>query len=359
MSAPKRRGYRDNGRGTLTIDRRLPGIGRLKIASGTTNTKMLRRLNGMLDALVAAGRLDVLRSLDERVVTPLEVWDAYRLNDLDRLPSAETIRRLWPTLETWRLSLKGEHHKRAIKSSIAQLRRVLTKAEASIVDLPRALALYRAECEANGAASSFNHARSHTQAFLRDTVGRTHRLYHAVADLQRLDVERAEGNPFTAKDLFTFLTKLEARDPAHAAIAQSMAFTGMRPTEYFARGGWEVLGDRVRVKNAKPRPGKPKYRVVPLIGVPTKPERHRRTFENVMREVAPDRVAYDLRRTFAHLMERAKIDRSRRMAYLGHMAGDVTALYEGHQVEAYLAEDRAAILAYLAAQQEAQPQETT
>ena len=48
-------------------------------------------------------------------------------------------------------------------------------------------------------------------------------------------------------------------------------------------------------------------------------------------------MVYDLRRTVAHWLEEAGIPRARRKLYMGHRSGDVTDLYERHQVETYLA----------------------
>ncbi|MDQ2767939.1 MAG: hypothetical protein M3Y30_12385, partial [Gemmatimonadota bacterium] len=48
---------------------------------------------------------------------------------------------------------------------------------------------------------------------------------------------------------------------------------------------------------------------------------------------------YDLRRSFAFILEAAGVVRTRRRAYMGHGAGNTTALYELHDVAAYLADD--------------------
>lgn len=356
---------RDHGRGTFILDRRLPGVGRLKVASGTTDAKTFKRLNGMLDALVAAGRLDIVRAIRDRVVKPLEVWDRFRTSDLDRLPSPETIRPLWPqprageaeapgAWEAWRLGLPAGKHRDTIANTAAQLRK-LSGAAASVGDLPDLLRRYRAACERADTPRAFNLARSHVQAFLRDALGRSHHLYRQVQDLKTLTVHREEGAPFPLAELLAFLPKLAGEAgkrgavlpaaPACAAAARAMALTGMGPKEYWGR--WEILdAGRLRIHGTK---RKGRLRTIPLIEPIARPVVHPKTFELAVARVSGGRRSpYDFRRTFAHLMEQAGIPRARRQLYLGHGARDVTDLYERHEVDAYLAADRESLRAYLA-----------
>lgn len=356
--------HKDNGRGTLVLDRRLPGVGRLKVASGTTSAQTFKRLNGMLDALVAAGRLDILRGIAARVVRPLEVWDRFRTSDLDRLPSAETIRPLWPQArpgepdapgawEAWRLTIKAGKHRDAIANTAAQLRKG-TAAKASVGDLPDLLRSYRKRCESAGTARAFNLARSHVQAHLRDTLGRSHHLYRQVQDIATLPVDRTPGAPFPLAELLAFLPKLasEAGDrgvlpsaPGVAAAARAMALTGMGPKEFW--GKWEALdAGRLRIHGTK---RKGRKRLIPLVEPIARPTVHPKTFELAVARVSGGkRSPYDFRRTFAHLMEEAGIPRARRILYMGHGGRDVTDLYEQVEVDHYLAEDREKLRAYLA-----------
>lgn len=340
---------RDHARGTYIIDRTLPSVGRLKVASGTTSIPTYRRILAMIDALKAAGRLDLLRAMKDRVVTPLEVWDAYRLSDLDRLPSAETIRLLWGdvgALDAWRTGFKAsDKHLESIGTSFAALEKIAAVG-ANVGDLPDLIIRYRKQCDAKGFARSFNLARSHVQAFLRDTLGRSHRLYRKIGDVKPLPVDRAEGHPMTVAELDMIIAKLP---PKSAAAAHDMAMTGMGPKEYWGR--WSDEGDRVKIHGTK---RKGRLRTVPRIADIGKPQLHPRTFANHLTDLlAGDRTAYDFRRTFAHLMEEAAIPRARRKLYLGHAAGDVTDLYERHEVEAYLKADALTLVGYLAAQRKA------
>ncbi len=56
---------------------------------------------------------------------------------------------------------------------------------------------------------------------------------------------------------------------------------------------------------------------------------------------------FDARRTDAHWLDCAKIDRTRRRIYLGHKTKDTTDLYEDHAVEPYLVKDGRALRSYL------------
>jgi integrase len=87
---------------------------------------------------------------------------------------------------------------------------------------------------------------------------------------------------------------------------------------------------------------------VPLVLAPTPPTMHRRTFEDKLREQTARAITpYDLRRTYANWMEAAGVPRTRRRLYLGHGAGDVTGLYELHEVAAHLAADASLLRAFL------------
>ena len=61
---------------------------------------------------------------------------------------------------------------------------------------------------------------------------------------------------------------------------------------------------------------------------------------------------YDLRRTYAHWLELAQIPRTRRKLYLGHSAGDITDLYERHEIDAFLSADGRTLRAWLATERE-------
>lgn len=341
----------DHGRGTYVLDFHVKGIGRVRRASGTTDLRTYNDIKAMFRLLKKMGRQDIIRAVYDKLVTPMEVWERYRTGKLDQLPSAESIRGLWGpdgALAVWHQKIKTMHRANSVRQAWLALAKLDPKAKGSIADLPKLLATYRIQCEAAEHGQSFRSVRNNVRAFLRDTVGKSHPLYVAVAHMATVAIDREPGNPFTAAGLAAFLKDVEAKyDAETTAMARSLAFSGMRPVEYWRE--WEHLTpDVIRVLTAKQRNGKKLYRRVPVVVEITKPTTARRTFEDRMREVTREHVCYDLRRTYMHLAEQAAIPRSRRMAYLGHAAGDVSGRYEEHEVTAYLAGDVAQLRASLA-----------
>ncbi len=128
-----------------------------------------------------------------------------------------------------------------------------------------------------------------------------------------------------------------------AAAAWSMATTGMGPSEYWGR--WDVMADRVRVYGTK---REARARDVPLIRSPAVPRLSKDNFRKQINKLTGGRVEpYDFRRTYSRWMERAGIVRARRKMYMGHAAGDVTGLYERHELEAYLVADARLIQVFI------------
>lgn len=338
---------------SLMIERSFCGI-HIKRVSGTDDPTTHANVLAMFPVLVRKGRLDLIRAIADGVVRPLDVYDRYCTDKLDLLPTAETMRALWTSGERegvadeWLRKIKAPHRAKSVKATWAGLKAQPQKGNASIAELPKLLELYRAACEASGSGQMFKNARNNVRAFLRDTVGVDHPLYVTVKKIAPLGVERESGHPFTVTTLPLFLAGMrEAHGPKYEAMARSLAFSGMRPVEYW--GEWLPVSDRVvRIRTAKQRKGRVRYRLVPTVEPLVRPTVGRRTFEDKMRAVTRGHVCYDLRRTFMHLMEQAKIQRTRRQQYLGHSIGDVSSRYEEHDVDEYLAPDRTALVRYLA-----------
>lgn len=330
------------------IDRAFPGIGRVRKASGTSDAATHKAILAMFTMLVKKGRLDLIRAWADGLIHAMDLYDRYRTEKLDQLPSAETMRPLWRAADDWLAAIpkKQIHRARSVRHSWLALKRLPQPAQASVAHLPALLTAYRAQCEAKGTTQMFDNTRNNVRALLRDTVGTTHPLYLAVVQVKPLPVTRKAHHPFSRTSLPVFLAAMrDAHGPVIEAMARTLAMTGMRPEEYWH--DWTVeAGGVLRVKTAKQR-GKVTYRRVFLAVDPVRPAVARRTFEDKMRAVTRHHVCYDLRRTFMHLMEQARVPRSRRMYYLGHAAGDVSGLYEEHEVDEYLIADRRRFLRYL------------
>jgi integrase len=321
--------WRTNKRGTFVLDRQFRGVGRIKRATGTDDPKLFTLLDSMLTTLYKAGRVDILQGIHAGVLTPLEVWARFRLGELDRLPTVETMKPLKKTLEAWvEHADAGRWNKASRKYAVRAILR-LAKKSATVQDLP---ALLRAYSSKAGGPVMFNRARSAMQAFLRDTLSRSHPLYGQVRDVRPKRVTARRGKPQSIEELTELTAKLH---PAFAAIAWSMALTGMGPGELW--GSWTQQKDRIRIRGTK-RAGR--VRDIPTIRPIAKPTRLYRPFLDALHEASGGTVRpYDLRNTFANWMEAAGIPRARRIVYMGHGTKDITDLYERHEVERFLQDD--------------------
>jgi integrase len=321
----------------LVLDRQFRGVGRIKRASGTSDAKLFRLLDSMLTTLFRAGRIDILQGIHSGVLTPLEVWSRYRLGELDRLPTVETMKPLKAEMEAWvESSDTGAWNRQSRRYGVRAILRLARK-DATVQDLPHLLRDYAAV--ARGPVM-FNRARSAVQAFIRDTIGKSHPIYARVRDVRVKRETRREGNPQSPEQLAGLAEKLH---PAFADIAWTMALTGMGPGELW--GKWSQYPTRIHISGTK-REGR--KRDIPKVRPIAMPSRKYKPFLEALGEASGEKVQpYDLRRSFAHWMELAGIPRTRRKLYLGHKVEDVTDLYERHDVERFLVEDADKLRAFL------------
>lgn len=345
------------------IDRHFPGIGRVRRASGTSDLSTHRAIGAMFTMLVKKGRLDLVRAWADGIIHAMDLYDRYRTEKLALLPSAESMRPLW-TVDPKRpgaadahlATIKNHHTATSVRHTWAALKALPRGESATIADIPMLVDSFRRACEQAGHPRMFTNGRNNVRAFLRATVGTSHPLYLAVKEIQPLPLGHTPGRPFTRTTLATFLTAMREQHGDYIAdVARSLALSGMRPEEYW--GEWQQTGPHViTVRTAKQRTGsKPKYRQVFTVCAIVRAGRgaSRQTFEKKFRQVTTEHEPYDLRRTFMHLMEQARIPRSRRRMYLGHAVGDVGDLYEEHEVADYLRRDRKRLLRYLRVAQHA------
>jgi len=394
--------HRSNDRGSLVVDKRYPELGRLKRATGTTEPTIFKLYVGMLDTLYASGRLDILRALKDRRVTFAEVWEVYRPMkdrpaDLNRLPSVETMRKLFAVVaepgvdpitrvgtsdddgvfSLWLRGLDcGDFHRSALAVHARHLARVAPSlAEAKVADVPQLLQKYRARCLAARPQRRrmFNGVRTSAITFLKAMLGRAHPLYGQALEVERLKETRKRGHPMEPDEARRLRDALNAVTPGAGDALWAMCCTGMGPREYWETP-WRVDGsppDRVRIYGTK-REGR--VRDVPLVDAAAVAAGPRSTQDTVRhrlyqisrgdaasggtRRGAPvpspfqaawpvSHTAYDGRRTFSHWMAEAGIERARRIAYMGHGTTSMTDLYERHDVEAHLTRDAAKLRRYL------------
>lgn len=340
--------HRSGNRGTFIIDRRTR-VGRIAVASGTTHAPTFRRLNEMISTLNETGRDDILRALREGELSPLGVYDAFRSHELHRLPLGKELLLLKESMTAWNeASEVGPARRAANKSAIKRLAE-----KASVVgNLPDALLLVRKDLIKENHPAHFNRIRATVLAFIRDTLKRSHRLYGEVRDVPLLKERKSpERHILTWSEVQSIAEKME--DPRDRAAVYGMALTGMGPKEWYV-DGWKLGADRITIFGAKrksrnrivPRV-RASYFATPLADARVQAERERRRFGERLYGLAGVHP-YDLRRTYANWLESAGVSRTRRKAYLGHAGGDVTSIYERHEVSGFLSGDAARLEAFLA-----------
>lgn len=335
-------------RGTLAWDRVIRGVGRFRTASGTNDPKVFRKLDAMIDGLLDQGRLDLVRAMKAAngppKLTPMQVYDAYRIGELDRLPSVDQLIPLRAALETFAETHEcSERHRESLWTFHAHTDRIAAP-DAAVPALPDVLKAMRAEMASTPRA--FNMRRSVAQAFVRLNYGKGSKLWLAVAQVPPLKVTPKKiKHPATVAELVRIADALPTtiwRDGVEgpcdfAGMLWTMATTGMRTIVEYFNVEWEPKDGWVEIGTGKKDRA---IRRVPLIREPVIPDCDYQVFADALRVASSGQMSpYDLRRTYANWLEAAQIPRTRRLLYLGHGALDITGRYEWHEVKAFLAED--------------------
>lgn len=334
--------HRSNNCGSFVLDREISRIGRIHISSGTKDPDLFRRINDMITTLRETGRWDLLQRMRDRELKPLQVWGAFKLGQLDHIPAAEEILSAKAEIDQWlpRADVK-EKQRDSYRRGLTEL---LTAAGATVTALPKLLREFKAKCQDDGRRRTFNMTRSGLQAFMRARFGSSHRLWRAVADIERLKETPRPGNPQSLEQVTAIGTALGN----YRSDLWSICLTGMRRAEYWkdgetGHGPWEVRGDRTMITG---KGGK--VRFVPLLVPPAEPSIGYSAFLRRLKEATDSKVVvHDLRKTYTRWMQESGVPRTRRKLYLGHGKTDVTDLYELHEVSAFIAHDADTLRAYV------------
>ena len=333
---------RPNPGGTFPIDVRFDA-GKVRIAcrAGITSRRFANELRAMLRDL---WKQPVHRHLvldiasDRRGI--FEVLRDYLTGQLANAgPTRHEDRAI--DLDGWLAGLQAsDAHKRRLRQAFAMLLKGTRTQHLS--DLPPLLEAYRTRCVAAHTPRSFNMAKSAAQALLRDTVGRRHSLYLSVADVRSMTEAKRGVAGLSIEEARTVRSRLAALPGTYLATEAAAAWwalvtTGMNPKEYF-QDGFDVLPDRIAIHGQK-RGGR--ERVVPRVTFVAAPAISQAQFAKLLRKVGT--VPYAGRKTFARLMEDARIPRARREIYRGHAKRDIGDVYERYEVDAFLVEDAAAL----------------
>lgn len=322
---------------TLIIDRKFPGLGRLKKATGTTIPAVKRKMSRMLTDLYEQGRIDLLRAIRDGQLTLMQVWDAYQRRALSDLPVGITAKPLVDAMQGWVDGLLpgvdySEKHIESIGTSIDYFKR--ERNDALVADLPALLEALRLSLGREH-PRSFNLCRAHASAFVRATLKKSHPLWLAINAVEPRAVPKRDPRPDLTPEWMRNVFPSPETDRVDA-IAWGMVLTGMGPKEYW--GSWGYSDDRIIIHGTKRAA---RRREVPLIVLPQmEPMMSRDNFRKAVHKRTDGKVSpYDFRRAYARWLERAGVMRSRRRHYMGHAAGDVTGLYEQHEITAYLISD--------------------
>jgi integrase len=319
--------YVERDLGTIVIDRSFRGVGRIKRATGTNKESQAKRYDDMLSDLYDLDRLDVLKAIKANVVSIREVWAAWKYGDRKRLPTIESMKDLVATSTDWiqHTRCSDEHRKNHRKAFTAILK---GEPEGStLADLPTLLKAYKRRA---GGEVMFNRVRASILSFLRQELGKRHRLYEECADVPTHTERPETGVKLSVNELRQVVTGLQHL----GGMAWALVLSGMRRGEYW--GKWDVTPDRYRIFGTKTRAS---VREVPNLGPLIKPSVQYQAFRVALGKVRPGMTPHDFRHTYMHWMEQAGISRIRRRMYLGHSSGDVSAIYERHEVEGFLKSD--------------------
>lgn len=362
-------------RGTsYRIDRKFAGVGRIAIASGTDHLPTFRRILAMLAGLASIGRLDILAAIRDGIHKPLVVLHYYERGQLDRLPTAATAQGLVGALEAFqRDHVCSASYRSDLGTSVRHIKAKASK-QSAVSDLPKILRDLKPSFRERQVA--FNRLRAHMLSFAAETAGELSPLWLDIKRVRRF--KKAEGTrvkklmrrPLTVaefdlvregfRDLPVYHGKRGGGKALRriiyaeyfAIMAEMLAWTGMRPAEYWERGDalWETRGGYIMVKGTKTAAA---VRPTFLLATPSKPfcgeQVFRREFTRVTERVLGVALdVYSLRRTFASLCESAGLVESRWKAYLGHGPKTVTDIYLQTNVLPFVVADQAQVEQFMA-----------
>lgn len=312
-------------------------LGLFKKHAGTQDRRAIAGMKAMLRAFDhQPERTELLRDLYDGRRKLLKVYELYVAGRLSELPVLDAGGSLEPAVTDW-LAKKlpgdiSDAHRASLRYSFDCLLALLRR-RATIGDLPRLVRLYRQETADR--PRTFNLARAAAQAFLRDGFGRHHRLWTEVSNVPPMRERKRGRQGFAVAEAVAIRDQLS---PAAGRAWWSMCLTGMGPAELWEEHGarWTVRDDRVHVAGTK-RAGR--VRDVPLVDVPVRPEITRAGLKSALDRLEEKVSPYQARKTFARMLEEARIPRTRREIYQGHGRRDINDIYERYEVAEYLRDD--------------------
>lgn len=325
--------YRGKKVGTFIIDRRFKGIGRIKRASGTSNTKTFRDINRMLTDLYDLGKRTILEEIQKGVLSPMQVYGFWKEGRLKHVPSGLTLLPVHPTIPDW----IDTHHdgvdttKRNYKSEMTRFCRVVGE-NLPIQDLPTGFRRYQKYCVKRGIEVSAQKLKTVLLSYLNKTLGKSHTLYQKVSEIAHVKV--SPKRKVVHLSVGEFYDLVEQLPEADAAIAYAMMMTGMHWKEL--EGVWECKKDRISISGTK---NVGRRRDVPLLLEIERPTKSNQSFRAQLKKVRPDLSPIVFRRTYAFWMAEAEIMESRRNTYMGHVVKSSAERYARTKADPFLLAD--------------------
>lgn len=348
--------------GTMMIDRRFRGIGRIKVASGTLSKPTINMYNAALTDLFNTGQFEPLRALKEKwkvgrgeTVTPKMVYDWWR-DRTKPVPWAKGSVNAHEILKDF-IDRKGGNRRledttcRTYSARLNVLEDKYTISAVALREIPQVLEKYQRECEATQPpqVSAFSNTRALVQGCVGDTLGVDSDAYKAIVKMGLVKakgvIRKKRNNPFSPAELDAVL--LNHEDKNLADIIWFMCCVGCGPKEFF-EDGWKFEGEKVirvyGVKNDK-RHNRP----VPVVFRTLRPDPNAigmRMFYKKFRSLFPGHTPYDGRRTFQTWCLKAGIDRMHIKVYSGHLRS-VSENYTEEDVERWVDKDRVLLADYI------------
>lgn len=368
---------------TKRIDRVFPGVGRIAIFSGTTHAGTFKRINAALTGLAQTGKIEILAGVRDGKYTPLVVLHYYERGQLDKLPTTETAAGLASSFRSFAETHEASTAYRADLMTSSRKIDDAAKKGTPVADAAKVLRTLKATMRATPVA--FNKLRAHVLAFASEIQGKYTPLWNEIAGVPRFKkletetVKTKQRRPLTVVELDLVCAAFKdwpvfggRRGEANkgrektvkrtiyaadlVAMARTLATTGMRPIEYWQRDGssWDDRETHVWVQGKKTRAARrPTFRVAPARPVCSEQffrDRFADACEAALREGLD---AYSLRRTFATWCESARVEESRRKAYMGHGPKTVTDIYLQTNVLPFVQRDAAQVMQWVAAERAA------
>lgn len=317
------------------------------MTSGTNNRNIYNGILTMMDDLQERGRLDDLKAIQLKHISPLEAYNKWKDGKLVGIGSVALVKDLDKAMTEWVENYRcAETTRVGYKFNVRHLVKT-AKRKATVADLPDTLRKYRAHCISRDTLRQFNHARVTSLAFARDQYGKNSELWRLISDIDMVDYRKNRmNNPLTVKEVVDLTSQMK---PEFAEMVWTMCTTGMGFKEYL--DGFTVKSEHIIIHGEKN--DNRHNRVVPIIRTPAPRVLQYKRFREVIQVVRKDVTPYDFRRTYAVWLEEAGILKSHRDAYMGHTANRMSDLYLVQDVTKYLKQDAKLMKDYIEKKQKA------